>query len=184
MRPLSTKTNVETPDSTYPYSRVKNNTGSNNGTPVNEALLGDYIQFFERLMNQAGITPNNLPDNAYSGFQIFEALQKYINIYPYKSYVANITQSGTSNPTVVVMPGNEIGTIVWTRVTAGQYAGTLSGAFTDSTKVTCVISGIYAGTALIGRTGANTVEIITANNSGVAADGGLSGTHIEIRVYQ
>lgn len=34
---------------------------------------GDAVQFFAKLMNAAGITPNNLPDNTTNTFQLFTA---------------------------------------------------------------------------------------------------------------
>jgi len=74
MIPLVDKPNVVTPDSDYPYGRTKDDDGSNNGTPLNTLTHGDLHQFFEKLMDEADVTPNGLPDNAYSGFQLFEAL--------------------------------------------------------------------------------------------------------------
>lgn len=74
MRALANKTNVEAPDSDYPYGRIKDNPGNNTGTPINEQVYGDIHQFFEKLMDEAGITPNELPENDYSGFQLYEAL--------------------------------------------------------------------------------------------------------------
>jgi len=79
MRLLATKTNVNAPDSDYPFGRIRNNPGNGTGTPVNELLYGDMHQFFEKLMDAAGITANGLPDNDYSGFQLFEALDTYIS---------------------------------------------------------------------------------------------------------
>lgn len=79
-RKLEDLTNVNAPDSDYPYGRVKDRVGSsNNGTPVNEALLGDMTQFFAKMMDEADVTPNGLPDNEYSGFQLYEALQTLID---------------------------------------------------------------------------------------------------------
>lgn len=75
-RSLQNKTNVDAPDSDYPYGRIRNNPGDGSGTPVNEAVYGDFHQFFERLMAAAGVVHNELPDNDYSGFQYFEALLK------------------------------------------------------------------------------------------------------------
>jgi lysophospholipase L1-like esterase len=49
-----------------------------------------------------------------------------------KIYKALISQSGTSDPTATILGVNSIGTIVWTRNSAGDYTGTLSGAFTAS----------------------------------------------------
>ena len=53
-----------------------------------------------------------------------------------KRYVANFTQTGTSAPTVDILE-NTIGNIVWTRFVAGNYKGTLTGAFPSANKVAC-----------------------------------------------
>ena len=74
MRPLSSKPNVTPPSSAYPYARLKDDTGTNNGVPVDEQVYGDFHQFFERLMIEGGITPNGSPENATDGFQLNEAL--------------------------------------------------------------------------------------------------------------
>lgn len=70
--------NATTPDSDYPYGRIKDNDGTGNGVAVNEFTNGDFHQFFARLMDQAGISANGLPDNDYTGFQLVEALAQYI----------------------------------------------------------------------------------------------------------
>jgi hypothetical protein len=66
--------NIETPDDDYPNGRVKDNAGAGDGTPLNEFVLGDFQQFFAKIMREAGITPNGLPDNEYSGNQYYQAL--------------------------------------------------------------------------------------------------------------
>lgn len=71
--------NVDAPDSDYPYGKVRDNDGTGNGTPANTKTLGDFHQYFARLLDIAGISPNGLPDNDYSGFQYFEALLKVIS---------------------------------------------------------------------------------------------------------
>lgn len=68
--------NTDAPDSDYLYGRVRDNSGVGDGTPVNEAMMGDILQFFARMLAQAGVTANGQPDNDYSGFQFFEALVK------------------------------------------------------------------------------------------------------------
>lgn len=80
-RSTASKTNVVAPGGDYPYGRVKDNLGSNNGTPVNEVLVGDYVQFFERLMAVAGASFNGQPDNNSAGFQLFTALQTVIQSF-------------------------------------------------------------------------------------------------------
>lgn len=78
MRELKNKTNIIAPGGDYPYGRLKDNPGNNTGTPVDENLLGDASQFFEKIMAESGITPNNLPENSAAGFQLFDALKKVI----------------------------------------------------------------------------------------------------------
>ena len=72
-RKLSNKTNVQAPDSTYPYGRIQNDSGAGDGTPVDEVVYGDFHQFFEKLMAEGNITANGLPDNATNGFQLWNA---------------------------------------------------------------------------------------------------------------
>jgi hypothetical protein len=103
-----------------------------------------------------------------------------------KTYIALITQSGTSAPTAAVMGTNSIGTIVWARSVAGTYTGTLTGAFT-SNKTWCNVSLTdESGGAIIlsklSRVDANTVQLITYNSS-LAATDVFTNMSIEIRVY-
>jgi hypothetical protein len=49
----------------------------------------------------------------------------------YLSYVALLTQTGTSAPVATVLANTLGGTVVWTRDSAGNYTGTLAGAFTE-----------------------------------------------------
>lgn len=58
----------------YPNGRLKNNTGSGNGTPINEEVYGDIHETLAKLMRLYGISYNNLPDNETNGYQIVEAL--------------------------------------------------------------------------------------------------------------
>jgi hypothetical protein len=57
-----------------PYGNIKDDTGSNDGTPVDKQVYADKHQFFAWLMDKAGVTPNSLPDNLTNGFQLGEAL--------------------------------------------------------------------------------------------------------------
>lgn len=78
MRKLRNKTNTIPPTTTYPWGRIKDNPGDNTGSPVNEQSLGDMHQFFEQLMKDGNLTPNDLPENEYSGFQLNTALGNFI----------------------------------------------------------------------------------------------------------
>lgn len=101
-----------------------------------------------------------------------------------KTYMALISQSGASAPTVKVQTPNGIGTIVWTRVGAGNYLGTLSGAFTLD-KTLCFIGNTQEEVFVVSlrRASANTVEFITVNSAGVMDDYGLTDLSIQIIVY-
>lgn len=58
-------------------------------------------------------------------------------ITPYKSYIALISQSGTSAPTAKVLY-NDIGTITWSYVDVGSYRANSSALFkSDKTVVFC-----------------------------------------------
>ncbi len=73
-RKLEDQVNVEAPDSDYPYGRIRDDQGIGNGTPLTEAVHGDYHQFFARILAESGVVANDLPDNEYTGFQYYEGL--------------------------------------------------------------------------------------------------------------
>ena len=72
-RSINQKANTTSPNSVYPFGDIKDDSGQNDGTPVNRSVYADFHQFFEKLMNSAGTVANGLPDNADNGFQLFEA---------------------------------------------------------------------------------------------------------------
>lgn len=90
MRALNSNPNVDNSDlSNYPDGRIKDNTGTGNGTGVNERVKGDMHQAIAKLMRLYSITPNGLPDNELNGFQIVEAIKSLASkndyIYPLSS---------------------------------------------------------------------------------------------------
>jgi hypothetical protein len=101
----------------------------------------------------------------------------------YKIYVANLSQSGTSDPTAVVLGGNQIGSIVWTRTGLGSYTGVLSGAFISGK--TFILSGQNADgiTANCFRSDVNTVTLKTYLTFNGGSTDVFSDLSIEIRVY-
>lgn len=74
MRALTAATNIDSPSGDYPNGRVRDLNGGA-GTLLNEVLMGDIIQFFQKLVIDAGISENNLPDNVSNGYQLLEALE-------------------------------------------------------------------------------------------------------------
>lgn len=96
MRKFSNNSNVDSSDlSNYPDARIKDNTGALDGTPVNERVYGDVIQFFLKLKRLAGITANDLPDNETNGFQTIQSLKEFATK---NNYIQNISSvSGVLN---------------------------------------------------------------------------------------
>jgi len=87
MRNLFNMPNVDKSNlADYPDGRVKDNDGTDNGTPVSEQTKGDIHQLFQKLMRLYDITPNNLPDNETNGYQLVEAFKALASkndyIYP------------------------------------------------------------------------------------------------------
>lgn len=104
---------------------------------------------------------------------------------PYKVYSANIEQTSTSAPVVTVLENN-IGTIVWTRLSTGSYEGTLTSAF-PLNKVHVYIQDTNLNTkAILYRVDDNTVRIETGRFNTVSftnEDDILSGNSMTIQVY-
>ena len=55
--------NWEAPAGNFTKGRIRDNDGTLNGTPLNELTLGDVYQFFLKLMDDNGITPNGNADD-------------------------------------------------------------------------------------------------------------------------
>jgi hypothetical protein len=92
MIPLIANPNVDNSDSVnYPDGRIKNNTGTGNGTPVNRNVYGDIHSNISKMMRLYNIIPNGLPDNESNQYQIIEALRA---LATKNSIVADINTSG------------------------------------------------------------------------------------------
>lgn len=185
MIPLQDKVNVDAPDSDYPFGKVRDDNGTGNGTPVDFDFLHDYTQFFEKLMDASGITPNGLPDNEYSGFQLYEAFIKMTR--PYKLYSGLLTQTGTSAPTFTEH-FNDLGAVVWTRTGAGIYKGTLTGAFAGK-RGFLIGPGSSATTLIRGFiSNDNEIQLFTfdqdlAANTNTLTDALLTNVYLEIKIF-
>lgn len=75
---LINQTNVDPASGEYPYGNIKDNDGSNNGTPLNKITHADFHQFFAKMLAEweaLGFeTASGVPDNAYDGFNYYSAL--------------------------------------------------------------------------------------------------------------
>lgn len=104
---------------------------------------------------------------------------------PYKVYTALLTQTGTNAPTAVVLENTLGGTIVWARVGTGAYSATLTGAFSNYSKVyaTAALNDMAANAPIQFLSGgdANTMYLYNRINASTGEDNFYS--FVEIRVY-
>lgn len=190
---LEDKSNVNPPDSDFPFGDVRDKTPSVSGTRWDRETMSDYIQFFHKMMSEAGVTYNGSLDNEANGWQFYEAFRKLTK--PYKVYAALITQTSTSAPVAIVLTNELGGTPVWSRVGVGEYAMTLSAPFVEA-KTAVLIQDRLKGFGALGdyitarRTSNSVISVYSgrASNSsyGVvnSTDGIISNaTFIEVRVY-
>jgi hypothetical protein len=99
MIPLISNPNIDLSDLVnYPFGRIKDNTGTGNGTPVNRNVYGDLHVNIAKLMALYGIAPSITPDNENNGYQIIEAL---IALSSKNTIVSDITTTGGGTPVLV-----------------------------------------------------------------------------------
>jgi hypothetical protein len=143
--------------------------GSGNvvGDGLRALVVGDGLT-----VENNGIATTNLTvTNTLNGRAVSDILPTYTK------YIALISQSSTSAPTVIELE-NTIGPIIWTRVSAGIYEGTLTGVFTVN-KTYVMISQLYI-TTMVGAY-AKTIDIIRVETTN---DTDLLNNTLEIRVYE
>lgn len=153
--------------------------GVNSGTTARKAALAGSGQWTWDTYGQGthSVTPATTP--VYSSTGVVGE-----RIAP-KIYTALLTQSGTGAPTATILGTNEIGSIVWTRNSTGNYTGTLTGAFTvNKTWAICQkgdMTGSFAN-GLLSSNSANSVLLTVTDNAGSSVDN-FTNMSIEIRVY-
>jgi len=129
----------------------------------------------------AGDNDTSIPTTAFVTGAIATAV---VTARPYKVYTAILSQSGTSAPVATVLENTLGGTVVWSRVSTGEYRGTLTGAFTANKTV--VLQG---GTAAFKSTNSfpvtvDYVQVKTFNPSTLTSEDSILVSYsIEIRVY-
>jgi hypothetical protein len=108
-----------------------------------------------------------------------------------KRYIAILNQNGTADPVAIVLENN-LGNIVWTRGAAGEYLGTLSGAFQEEKTIGLIGDGQGGEESTETRLElpANSEDYVVVTTTDVTsesgrqkADGLLVRTSIEIVVY-
>jgi hypothetical protein len=100
---------------------------------------------------------------------------------PYLVYVALMSQSGTSAPTATVLENTLGGSVTFNYIGVGDYTITTSGLFTaDKTApIAACVDRFVTGVSWIDS---STIQLRTSN-AGSMANGFLTRTMIEIRVY-
>ena len=149
------------------------------GNIVTDGVRGIVVGDYQALTSDGIATTNLTVTNTLNGRAVSDILPTYTK------YIALISQTSTSAPTVIELE-NTIGPIVWTRKATGEYVGTLSGAFTAN-KTYATISQSLANSIVLITTTANDINIITTNLQNPTAskhDSHLSKNTIEIRVYE
>ena len=172
MQGYNTKTNVTTDN----HNSIILGSANVIGDRLNALVVGDG-----HLVENDGIATTNLTvTSTLNGRAVSDILPTYTK------YIALITQTSTSAPTVIELE-NTIGPIVWTRSVTGLYNGTLSAAFTlDKTYV--MLSQVEQNSIVMAyRLTNDIIRIVTTNlHTPTAAlhDGHLNKNTLEIRVYE
>jgi len=172
MQGYNTKTNVTTDN----HNSIILGSGNVIGDRLNALIVGNGLS----LENDGIATTNLTVTSTINGRAVSDILPTY------KKYIALISQTSTSAPTVIELE-NTIGPIIWTRNSTGIYYGTLAGVFTlDKTYV--MLSNVELDSIVMAdRANSNIIQIDTTNlHSPTAAhhDSHLKKNTLEIRVYE
>jgi len=124
---------------------------------------------------------SQLSDGVYSTKKVTGAQLK-----PYNTYLASISQSGTSAPTVNYEYSGLTSTISWAYISTGIYEATLTDAELTLNKTFLQIS---IGSGILGfytivRTSTTKFRVYTYNTSASSADSILLDSQIEIKIIK
>ncbi len=80
---MKTLKNLPVPQDTdltkFPEGQIKNETETEQGTPVVREIYGDLLVNVYAILKDAGITPNQQEDSEVNGYQLLQALKKLTN---------------------------------------------------------------------------------------------------------
>jgi len=105
----------------------------------------------------------------------------------YKLYISNISQSGTSDPSVVTsFTQGLISSISWAYISTGTYEATLSSAelILNQTFLSISLGNGVLGYYSIIRVSTTKFRVLTYNTSGTLTNGMLLDTMIEIKIIK
>ena len=123
MKRLVNKQNTDSISVDYPYGSMRDRSAGIQGSEMNTEFHSDYVQFFEKMFAESGLTANGLPDNATNGFQIWNAFRGLTR--PYKIYSAVFKYQPTPNRIVVetvLQDEMNLGSIVLSEQSSGVYS--------------------------------------------------------------
>lgn len=81
MRVIGNLPIVKITDNVFPFNgAIKNETSTEQGTPVVAEIYNDPLMNMYRILELVGITPNDLQDNDDNGYQLVEAFRKLPNL--------------------------------------------------------------------------------------------------------
>ncbi|MGB0881432.1 MAG: hypothetical protein ACPGSO_00655 [Vicingaceae bacterium] len=191
MRNLTDATNVDAPNGDYPNGKVRDRNGTTPGTIYNEVLHGDLIQTIQKIIIEAGITPNSNPDNVSNGYQIYDAMRKSLKYY--RSYIVRLTAQIGGQPPSAGVHVNEFDgvTFTWSRQGVGHYRVTASSnVFALNDRVMVIASSNINGTTtripVITSSSVSSTEwdLFTYDaDTNTANDDILAFTHIEFKIF-
>lgn len=143
----------------YPNGQIRDNDGSDNGTPVNRAVFSDIFETFAKLMRMTGTAYNGEFDNESAGYQYIQALKLLAG----KNDILQILSSATEviggvNTNVLTVPlkienleGNELllclanvdyaGQTILRGLTPGVYKGIIGSDNFAQTALLVLING-------------------------------------------
>ena len=173
MQGYNTNTNVTTNN----HNSIILGSGNVVSDRLNALVVGDNLT----IENDGIATTNMTITQTLNGRAVSDILPTYTK------YIALISQSSTSAPTVIELE-NTIGPIVWTRSGTGVYYGTLTDMFPDPDKVYIMINQVVLNSIVLASYSSNDIVAIDTTNlhSPTAAhhDTHLSKNTLEIRVYE
>lgn len=103
-----------------------------------------------------------------------------------KIYSALLSQTGTNNPTAIVMnssSNNFLGNIIWTYFDVGSYIGTLTDEFPDENKVLILTGTVNEVGATLEIAWNNINSVYAISQTTIPSNDLYRNFPIEIRVY-
>jgi hypothetical protein len=107
------------------------------------------------------------------------------NVRPFKTYLANLSQTGSSAPTANFTYSELTTTLTFARSGAGVYTITSSGTefTTNKTFINCTL-GASAGIVTAYSPNNYTITIITSDVTGTPVDGYMNPLNVEIKIIK